>query len=289
MTNCEQAAEYNQLKMGDWDMVVYGEMLFMENAVIGAAILYLTGQVHGISIQNGKGRLLMALGSLMCGLFSFIVFVPVKMPLTIVAEGAFAWLLAKVVYGKARIAVTFVVITWVMGGISLALLMVTKHECMVSGTGIYTGDLKAGMLAIFICLSFAAIKQMLKVIESKKLHEQNTYEATIKVGDESVVVKAFVDTGNCLKDPIGGKPVAIADEKLWRKLRERGCVCGERYALIPYKTVGGSGVMEAVRSSGLYINESCYSGCYIANGKGRFDIGKGCELIVSESVVNGII
>lgn len=76
-------------------------------------------------------------------------------------------------------------------------------------------------------------------------------------------VMALRDTGNCLRDPITGKPVLIIDAataegltglsrlQLGNPIETMGTIPGLR--LIPYKTVGGSGFLLALRLQNVKI------------------------------------
>ena len=55
-------------------------------------------------------------------------------------------------------------------------------------------------------------------------------------GDESVKVKALLDTGNCLKDPVTGKAVSIIGKETWEVLWKQKNVHNIRY--ISYHTIG---------------------------------------------------
>ena len=74
---------------------------------------------------------------------------------------------------------------------------------------------------------------------------------------------ALRDTGNCLRDPITGKPVLIVDaltakgltglsgQQLGNPIDTVGAIPGLR--LIPYKTVGGTGLLLALRLQDVKI------------------------------------
>ena len=57
-------------------------------------------------------------------------------------------------------------------------------------------------------------------MRNKKLYTEHTYEAEIVIGEHIIKASAFLDTGNRLKDPLTGKPVAVASERFWNRLAE---------------------------------------------------------------------
>ncbi len=70
----------------------------------------------------------------------------------------------------------------------------------------------------------------------------------IRIGSWEQTIEAFLDTGNGLRDPVSGKSVAVASSLLWQKLKEEGVITADRFRMIPYSAVGGSGLLPAVRT-----------------------------------------
>lgn len=65
-------------------------------------------------------------------------------------------------------------------------------------------------------------------------------------------MQALIDTGNCLKDDITGKPVSIIDKKVAEELYEGNDLTGIRY--IPYHSIGkAEGVMPLITLDGMYV------------------------------------
>ena len=87
-------------------------------------------------------------------------------------------------------------------------------------------------------------------------------DAELYNGNKKYRVRALVDTGNGLTDPVSGEPVSIVDKETAKKLLEKGQIRNMRY--IPYRTIGNAeGVLlvtriERLRTTGEYA-------CDIAN------------------------
>lgn len=73
---------------------------------------------------------------------------------------------------------------------------------------------------------------------------QNCFCSVIIAGDEgSVEVKALIDTGNGLLDPVSHRPVAILDEEVWKSMNR--WMKPEKYRIIPYHSIGKErGILE---------------------------------------------
>ncbi len=77
-------------------------------------------------------------------------------------------------------------------------------------------------------------------------------EVVLHSGGKTCHMHALLDTGNGLRDPLSGEPVSVIDPVCARRIlggEEGGA--GIRY--IPYRTVGGEGVMPVFRAEQLEI------------------------------------
>lgn len=238
-------------------MVVYGEVLFLENLITGSVLLYMTALLFRIELRSRKGILRLLGGSILCGMFAFVLFLPVQMPWNILLECGFAALVCLVVFGRQKLlmrAAAFAAMTCFLGGMTMALLLAFGHTGMYAPGGIYTGDLKAGILALFLGASVYAVRRILKVAGKVRFYQEHVFSIRIRIGSWETHVEGFLDTGNGLRDPVSGKSVAVASSALWSRLEHGGAVTEERFRMIPYQTVGAQGLLPAVRTDFLELN-----------------------------------
>ena len=66
-------------------MTVYGEVLFLENFITGWVILLLTGKLRG----NSAGTMRVSVGAVMCGIYAFILFVPMHWMVALLSKMLF--------------------------------------------------------------------------------------------------------------------------------------------------------------------------------------------------------
>ena len=224
-------------------MIVYGDILFVENFITGSVLLYLTAVIFRVDLHRKKRLLRFVCGSMMCGGIAFVLFLPVGMPWNIALEGAFAVLVCLVVFGRRGVllrAAAFAALTCFLGGMTMALLLAFGHTGMYAPGGIYTGDLKAGALALFLGASVFAVRRILAFVDRMKFYREHVFSVKIRIGSWEQTIEAFLDTGNGLRDPVSGKSVAVASSLLWQKLKEEGVITADRFRMIPYSAVGGS-------------------------------------------------
>ena len=236
-------------------MVIYAEYLFIENFISGLMILYLTAKISGM--RTGKAR--MIAGSIMCGLFSFIIFVSIKPEIiALLLKLLFAVITVRIVFAvkpiydakNFKLTLIFYIVTFLAGGITTASLYMSGGHGIASNGYVYMGmptyfKVAAGGIVSYIIISYFARFIMKRVIDSEL-----KYTAHIFIGDEEFVLAAYIDTGNHLRDPLSGKPVSVISKNAAKTIfdaidkeeRER------RYCVIPFSAAGTkSGVMEGLR------------------------------------------
>lgn len=272
-------------------MIVYGEVLFTENFIIGSVLLYITAEIFRVTFCTWKDRGRLALGGIMCGIFSLEIFLPIPMPATVISEIAFAFAACLVVLGRERLwqkALVMILVTYFMGGLTMGLLLATHNPGIYTASGIYTGDMKAALLALFIGAGTFTAKQIIKTVAGRKFYEEHVFNVKICIGDKVVETKGFFDTGNQLADPVSGKPVAVAQESLWRRLEAGGLTADDRMGIVPYEAIGVKGIMMSLRVDFMEISGRRLKGNIIARGSGEFGIhgkaAEGCELLLSKDM-----
>lgn len=268
-------------------LIVYGEILFIENFIIGCVILYITGEIFGRSFSGIRQKMRLAVGGVMCGVFSMEIFLPVAAPVTLIAEVAFAFAVCLVVLGRGKIwkkGLVMILVTYFMGGLTMGLLLITDNTGIYTAAGIYTGDMKAALLALFIAVCSFTARQVVKTVRARKFYGEHVFAVRICIGREVFEAQGFFDTGNQLRDPVSGKPVAVAGESLWKRLEEQDVLRPERAGVVPYETVGNRGLLETLRVDWIEAGERVVKDSIIAKGGRELEIygegASGCELLL---------
>lgn len=81
-------------------------------------------------------------------------------------------------------------------------------------------------------------------------HQKRVLEVVLSFGGKNETIRALIDTGNRLTDPVSKEPVHVIDMKTAKQLGMK-TLYGLRY--IPYRTVNGTGVMPIVRAEKMYV------------------------------------
>lgn len=275
--------------------MVYGDILFAENFIIGGALLYITMGIFRVDVRFGKGKLKLTAGSIMCGAFSLTVFLSMHGMLRMLMEAAFAFAVNFVVFGRAKLwqkAAVFMLVTYAMGGVTMGLLLVTGNPGMYTAVGIYTGDMKAGMLAFFTALSVFTAKLIVKTFLKERFYREHVFDVKISLCGSVFETRGFLDTGNRLHDPVSGKCVAVAQESLWKRFESENLILPERMGVVPYEAIGANGLLVTLRTDWIEVGERKLDRCVVARGDECFDLkindgeASECELLLSKEMTD---
>lgn len=183
-------------------MVYYIEYVFAENFIIDFIILFITGRLIKRIIVYKRIIAASMIGALYVILTAyigkdfmtyFIVKVSVSILMIMVAFDS------KGILINIRVILCFYITSLLMVGIITALYYLTYDRVTVNA------------IVISLFLGYMALHFFFK--EVKKRIEKSNYMrlVTINIGSSSKKLKAFIDTGNALTDPMTGKPVIVVN------------------------------------------------------------------------------
>ena len=87
-----------------------------------------------------------------------------------------------------------------------------------------------------VLLPSAVVYVLVRFLIKRKKEAQNECEVLLNCGDKQLKVKAFIDSGNMLTDPISKRPVSIIEEECLKKAEI--VMPDEKCKAIPYHSVG---------------------------------------------------
>lgn len=154
-------------------------------------------------------------------------------------------------------------------GIRKRLLL--RSSLIVAGCGFFIGSIMiwilnrlivfmkegAGVAAIAAVgyLSYRILCFLIDWIRKKKDNNILVVQIPIPGLEKNVKVKALVDTGNHLSEPISGKPVCLISEKMARVIEK--AFLREKYRAVPYTSVGKKrGVLAAYELPYIILEET---------------------------------
>ena len=250
--------------------IIYIDVLVAINIFV--TYLLLAASVLFSAVQTKRWRLLCA--SLVGGAASLLIFLPpLHWVLFALIRLALSALIVFVAFGfeswrrAGRCYAAFFGMNFALAGVMLALWLAVAPEGMFFQNGAVYFDVSLITFVLFACLSYAVIQASVKLL--RRRHPGNcACEAIINVGDQSISLPAFYDSGNKLCDGFTGAPVMVVEFMALQKflpLALHGFFQGKQDILdlpakqpwrlrvrqIPFHAMGHSGLLPAFRSDNV--------------------------------------
>lgn len=202
-------------------MTIYLDVIFLENLCMNYIILYATA----IITKTKPKMFRIVLGSLIGAIYAVIVVMKIleiysNVIFKIIVSIAIVYVSLETKNVKMLIKdiLIFYLTSFTFGGVALALLYFIKPENILMKNGVYIGTypikiaLMGGILGfIIITLAFSIIK--------KRINKKSIYcNIEVCINGKITEVKALLDTGNFLKEPITGAPVVIIESVALREI-----------------------------------------------------------------------
>lgn len=214
---------------------LYIDVFFLENFMMDSIILLLVNRFLKLGSRKGRIFLGAAAGSLMtCGI--------VLLPLPDVPELLICHLAVSSIMLAAGLRIRS------MSGFFRAFILL--YACAaVSGGIMYVlrPYLRfAGLFYGAAAVSYLVIKSLWKAVSRLNRGAGQTVSVTLYGEQETMEVKALIDTGNRLRDYVSGEPVSVlSPDAAGRMTGGAGTESGFR--LLPYHCVDGSSMMKIFR------------------------------------------
>lgn len=231
-------------------MTVYVDIVFLENLFINYILLIGTGMVRKIKIKKFRIIISASIGSLFA-----IIELAIVIPLfiRIIIKPVISMIMVLLAFNPhsvekmLKILVVFYLTTFITGGCAFGILFlivpnyITEHN----GTMMIKHPYRISIIAII--LGFSIIEYSFK--NNKRMVKTNDYICNLKIEicGKTIKTKAFIDSGNNLKDPITMEPVIIIEKDILKKILNidifeindlEGGDNEIKIRWIPYKSIG---------------------------------------------------
>ncbi len=288
------------------EQTVYIDLYFLINTSMDLICFFLTSRLLVHKFSSMRCVLAAALG----GAYACIaLFLPFGGIWGLLVDFAACFLICSVavlrrreVRQTAEYALVFTACSVVLGGIMTVLFSLFNRiglDKLLAGEDVQNGG-DGG--AVWLFALFAGISAVISLFGGKIFRRKSSRQygrVEIKFCDEKIILSAFCDSGNLLREPISGAMCIIVDkERVAPKLPQNVCKIldgrlGEAYGIeskvrvIPTHTVGGEGLLYALRPERVRLDfGGGFTECdaFVAFGEVRGVRSDICALVPSELV-----
>ncbi len=266
--------------------VIYIDVLFLINLFVNYFLLL---SVKLITKSNAR-RFRILIGALTGAIYSCLMFYPVlQIIYSAIFKILFSFLTVLIAFGYKSLrsfgfkAVMFFTFTLLFGGIMLLIDIIFAPNGLIYNNGVVYIDISPVSLVLSCAICYLVFWLCLRIFSS--VPTSKPHRITVSLFDKSVSFYALADSGNLLKDTLTLSSVIIADYSKISTIIPESCTqvfkygsiqnipdeISGRFALIPFNSIGGSGLIPAFRPDSILINgKKCDKKAVIAVEPNKF-------------------
>ena len=206
-------------------MTVYLDIVLLENLCMNYIILFATGYIMKLKMK----QLRLVLSAMLGGIYAVIAYIEI-LPIysSFGMKILLSVLMVYIAYNSKNIKnllkqlVVFYLISFAFGGSAFALLYFVRPQDILIRNGVYVGTYPIKIALLGGIVGFIITYIAFKVVKTKLHKKDIIYNIEIHIKEKTLKLKAMLDTGNMLKDPISGMPVIVVEKQ-------------ELYSILPKK------------------------------------------------------
>ena len=202
-------------------MTIYLDIILLENLCMNYIILFATGLVHKVKIKQWR----ILFSSLIGGIYSILSFAKV---LEIYSNIIFKFILSVVMIYIAfkpknlkilvKELLIFYLVSFAFGGCAFCLLYFVKPQDILMRNGVLTGSYPIKIALLGGIVGFVIVNIAFKIVKGRYRSKDMFCKVNIFWKDKNVELKALIDTGNMLKDPLSNTPVIVVEKQILEQI-----------------------------------------------------------------------
>ncbi|MDD3224026.1 MAG: sigma-E processing peptidase SpoIIGA [Clostridium sp.] len=264
-------------------MVVYLDVLMFENLCINFFLIYITAETLKIYVKLKY----IAAAAFVGSLYVLVIVYPVpKIFTSLIFKILVAFIMIFVCFRKSNflfnLKAVCILILYSMLVAGFCIFMEFENG-NVQDLNSLNFSYKYILIAVFI--SYVLIHRLIVYVKDRKKINNYIYDVYITVNSREKKIKAFLDTGNELKEPATNLPVMIVERGVLKDVN----IENEKIFYIPFKGVNGlNGVLKGFKPSAVNIyNNKTYEKkeIIVAISDGKFSELNDYNALLSRGII----
>ena len=197
-------------------MTIYLDVVLIENLCMNYIILFATGYI----LKLKRKHIRIIISALLGGIYSILAYMEimelysnlvVKLIISIVM--VYIAYIPKNINGLFKVLVFFYLTSFAFGGCAFALLYFIKPEEILMRNGVLVGTYPLKIAILGGIVGFIILSICFYIIKIR-INKKNIFcDITIYIEGKCKMVRALIDTGNMLKEPITNFPVVVIEKE----------------------------------------------------------------------------
>ncbi len=271
---------------------VYPDIVFLINFFVDLILIFLVKKIN----RKDSSMLRIILAATTGGICAALVSVYPWMNMVIkflLMYVATSLLMIVIAFGKLKLSdilkqwIVLNLITYFVGGFMNSIYYHTNFRMILISIGDRNkfSNLSSLYIIVIICVITIFTLFVLWFLRQYRIHKPLVYDVELVLEERHIRTRGLMDTGNCLFDPTLGKPVMIMDNSLIDELMSENIkqdmriamsyLDGKsdetpylnnndnmvRFSFIPYRSIGKTGMLLAIRLDKVMIHTENESIC----------------------------
>lgn len=207
--------------MGDKNLTVYLDVILIENIIMNYIILFATGLITKVQIK----QINIIISSLIGAIYVVISYITgMQIYSNFILKFILSICMVFVAFSSNNIKslfkqlVIFYLTSFAFGGCAFALLYYIRPQDILMKNGIYIGTYPLKIALLGGIVGFTIVNISFKLIKGRISKKDMFCEVEINFNNKTSRVRAMIDTGNLLKDPITGNDVIVVESEILEEI-----------------------------------------------------------------------
>lgn len=198
-------------------MTIYIDVVLIENLIMNYIILLATGVILKTRIRHFRlvaAGLIGAIYTILAYIVTIEIYSNFFLKLLLSIIMIYIAFYPQTMKQMWKDLIVFYLTSFVFGGAAFALIYIIKPQDILMKNGLFLGTYPLKTVLLSAIVGFVIILIVFKIVKSKISKKDIYKEIKVYINDSEINLKAMLDTGNMLKDPITGKPVIVVERSV---------------------------------------------------------------------------
>lgn len=198
-------------------MTIYIDIVFFENLIMNSIILIATGMI----LKQKLSWIRILLASSLGAIYSILSYISeLKIYSNFILKIILSILIIYIAYNPQTIKklwksiLIFYLTSFVFGGAAFALIYIVKPQEILMKNGLFLGTYPLKTVILAAVIAFIVLITAFTIVKNRINKKDMFCDIEVELNSRKIDVKAMIDTGNLLKEPITNTPVIVMEHTL---------------------------------------------------------------------------